>query len=84
MNRRVNVGLSNIVLQTNRRSECLIHSRWESVAFLSLLYLYRSCEVIDWVSEADQIYHITCPVVNGDKPKDLVVLVSRRKPLEDG
>uniref|UniRef100_A0A8C7A753 Acyl-CoA thioesterase 12 n=1 Tax=Neovison vison TaxID=452646 RepID=A0A8C7A753_NEOVI len=45
---------------------------------------YVSCEVIDWVSEADQIYHITCPVVNGDKPKDLVVLVSRRKPLEDG
>uniref|UniRef100_M3Y9T7 Acetyl-coenzyme A thioesterase n=1 Tax=Mustela putorius furo TaxID=9669 RepID=M3Y9T7_MUSPF len=45
---------------------------------------YVSCEVIDWVSEADQIYHITCPIVNGDKPKDLVVLVSRRKPLKDG
>ncbi|XP_040477895.1 acetyl-coenzyme A thioesterase [Ursus maritimus] len=45
---------------------------------------YVSCEVIDWVSEADQIYYITCPVVNGDKPKDLVVLVSRRRPLKDG
>nr|XP_035923057.1 acetyl-coenzyme A thioesterase isoform X1 [Halichoerus grypus] len=45
---------------------------------------YVSCEVIDWVSEADQIYYITCPVVNGDKPKDLVILVSRRRPLKDG
>ncbi|XP_020145719.1 acetyl-coenzyme A thioesterase [Microcebus murinus] len=44
---------------------------------------YMSCEVIDWVSEDDQIYYITCPVVNGDKPKDFVVLVSRRKPLKD-
>ncbi|ELW70003.1 Acyl-coenzyme A thioesterase 12, partial [Tupaia chinensis] len=43
-----------------------------------------SCEVIDWVSEDDQIYYITCPTVNGDKPKDLVILVSRRKPLKDG
>ncbi|XP_008160215.2 acetyl-coenzyme A thioesterase [Eptesicus fuscus] len=39
---------------------------------------YVSCEVIDWVSEDDQIYYITCPIANGDKPKDLVVLVSRR------
>ncbi|XP_070650090.1 acetyl-coenzyme A thioesterase isoform X1 [Bos indicus] len=45
---------------------------------------YMSCEVIDRVSEDDQIYYITCPVVNNDKPKDLVVLVSRRRPLEDG
>nr|XP_021519507.1 acyl-coenzyme A thioesterase 12 [Meriones unguiculatus] len=44
---------------------------------------YISCEVIDQVSEDDQIYYITCSVVNGDKPKDLVVLVSRRKPLND-
>ncbi|XP_070321864.1 acetyl-coenzyme A thioesterase isoform X1 [Odocoileus virginianus] len=43
-----------------------------------------SCEVIDCVSEDDQIYYITCSVVNNDKPKDLVVLVSRRRPLEDG
>ncbi|XP_006197680.1 acetyl-coenzyme A thioesterase [Vicugna pacos] len=45
---------------------------------------YMSCEVIDWVSEDDQIYYITCPVVNDDKPKDLVVLVSRRRPVKDG
>uniref|UniRef100_A0A2K6GK70 Acyl-CoA thioesterase 12 n=1 Tax=Propithecus coquereli TaxID=379532 RepID=A0A2K6GK70_PROCO len=44
---------------------------------------YMSCEVIDWVSEDDQIYYITCLIVNGDKPKDFVVLVSRRKPLKD-
>ncbi|XP_011728306.2 acetyl-coenzyme A thioesterase isoform X4 [Macaca nemestrina] len=43
-----------------------------------------SCEVIDWVSEDDQLCHITCPVLNDDKPKDLVVLISRRKPLKDG
>lgn len=35
------------------------------------------------MSEDDQIYYITCSVVNGDKPKDFVVLVSRRKPLKD-
>ncbi|XP_044889112.1 acetyl-coenzyme A thioesterase isoform X3 [Felis catus] len=45
---------------------------------------FVSCEVINWVSEGDQIYYITCPIVNGDKPKDLVVLVSRRRPLKDG
>ncbi|XP_012410434.1 acetyl-coenzyme A thioesterase [Trichechus manatus latirostris] len=45
---------------------------------------YMSCKVIDSVDEDDQIYYITCPVVNGDKPKDFVVLVSRRKPLRDG
>ncbi|XP_055418971.1 acetyl-coenzyme A thioesterase [Bubalus kerabau] len=45
---------------------------------------YMSCEVIDRISEDDQIYYITCPVVNNDKPKDLVVLVSRRRLLEDG
>ncbi|EPY79522.1 acyl-coenzyme A thioesterase 12 [Camelus ferus] len=45
---------------------------------------YQSCEVIDRVSEDDQIYYITCPVVNDDKPKDLVVLVSRRRPVKDG
>ncbi|KAM7148200.1 acetyl-coenzyme A thioesterase [Molossus nigricans] len=44
---------------------------------------YVSCDVIDWVSEDDQIYYITCPVANGDKPKDLVILVSRRRPLKD-
>ncbi|NP_570103.1 acetyl-coenzyme A thioesterase [Rattus norvegicus] len=44
---------------------------------------YISCEVIDQVSEDDQIYYITCSVVNGDKPKDFVVLVSQRKPLKD-
>ncbi|XP_032012820.1 acetyl-coenzyme A thioesterase [Hylobates moloch] len=43
-----------------------------------------SCEVIDWVSEDDKLYHITCPILNDDKPKDLVVLISRRKPLKDG
>ncbi|KAM9694896.1 acetyl-coenzyme A thioesterase [Trichechus inunguis] len=45
---------------------------------------YMSCKVIDSLDEDDQIYYITCPVVNGDKPKDFVVLVSRRKPLRDG
>ncbi|XP_006889951.1 PREDICTED: acyl-coenzyme A thioesterase 12 [Elephantulus edwardii] len=40
-----------------------------------------SCKVITSVNENDQIYYITCPVMNGDKPKDLVVLVSRREPL---
>ncbi|XP_045141139.1 acetyl-coenzyme A thioesterase [Echinops telfairi] len=44
---------------------------------------YTSCDIIDWVNEDDQIYYITCPVMNGDKPRDLLLLVSRRKPLRD-
>lgn len=77
------MDLSNEVLQINKRSECLIQAGRKVWPF-SLLYLHRSCEVINWVSEGDQIYYITCPIVNGDKPKDLVVLVSRRRPLKDG
>ncbi|XP_004586361.2 acetyl-coenzyme A thioesterase [Ochotona princeps] len=45
---------------------------------------YMSCEVLDWVGEDDKIYYITCPMATGDKPKDLVVLVSRRKPVRSG
>ncbi|XP_062944202.1 acetyl-coenzyme A thioesterase [Cynocephalus volans] len=44
---------------------------------------FVSCEVIDCVSEDDQIYYITCPIVNSDRPKDVVALVSRRKSLKD-
>nr|XP_020863411.1 acyl-coenzyme A thioesterase 12 isoform X2 [Phascolarctos cinereus] len=44
---------------------------------------YLSCEVIDWVSNDDTIYHITCPKVSSRKPIDLVVLVSRRRPAKD-
>ncbi|XP_054434524.1 acetyl-coenzyme A thioesterase isoform X1 [Pteronotus mesoamericanus] len=62
-------------------------SSWAQSALLGHLAerkgLARSCEVIDCVSEDDQICYITCPTVNGDKPKDLVVLVSRRRPLKD-
>uniref|UniRef100_A0A4X2LER4 Acyl-CoA thioesterase 12 n=1 Tax=Vombatus ursinus TaxID=29139 RepID=A0A4X2LER4_VOMUR len=44
---------------------------------------YLSCEVIDWVSNDDTIYHITCPKVSSSKPIDLVVLVSRKRPAKD-
>uniref|UniRef100_A0A8C5KCY0 Acetyl-coenzyme A thioesterase n=1 Tax=Jaculus jaculus TaxID=51337 RepID=A0A8C5KCY0_JACJA len=44
---------------------------------------YISCELIDQVSEDDHIYYTTCPVMDSDKPRDFVVLVSRRKPLKD-
>ncbi|XP_074138151.1 LOW QUALITY PROTEIN: acetyl-coenzyme A thioesterase [Sminthopsis crassicaudata] len=44
---------------------------------------YLSCKVIDWVSDDDTIYYITCPKVSSSKPIDLVVLVSRRKPVKD-
>lgn len=83
MNRRLNVDLSNEVLEIKEVNALFKHVE-KGVAFLSLLYLHRSCEVINWVSEDDQIYYITCPIVNGDKPKDLVVLVSRRRPLKNG
>uniref|UniRef100_F7EGS7 Acyl-CoA thioesterase 12 n=1 Tax=Ornithorhynchus anatinus TaxID=9258 RepID=F7EGS7_ORNAN len=44
---------------------------------------FLSCEIISRVNEDDTIYYITCPSTHGDKPKDLVVLVSLRKPSED-
>ncbi|XP_036620612.1 acetyl-coenzyme A thioesterase [Trichosurus vulpecula] len=44
---------------------------------------YSSCKVIDWVSNDDTIYYITCPKINTSKPIDLVVLVSRRRPDKD-
>ncbi|XP_069848912.1 acetyl-coenzyme A thioesterase-like [Dipodomys merriami] len=45
---------------------------------------YIACEAKDHVSKDDQIYHVICPNINGGKPKDFVVLVSRRKPPRDG
>ncbi|XP_068941137.1 acetyl-coenzyme A thioesterase [Petaurus breviceps papuanus] len=44
---------------------------------------YLSCKVIDWVSDDDTIYYITCPKMSSSKPIDLIVLVSRRKPAND-
>ncbi|XP_074063835.1 acetyl-coenzyme A thioesterase isoform X2 [Macrotis lagotis] len=44
---------------------------------------YLSCEVVECVSNDDTIYYITCTKVSSSKPIDLVVLVSRRKPIED-
>lgn len=82
MNERVNVDLSNKVLQT-REVNALFKQVVKCGLFFTV-YLHRSCEVINWASEGDHIYYITCPVVNGNKPKDLVVLVSRRRPLKDG
>lgn len=49
----------------------------------SLLSSHSSCDVVEQVSEDDLLYHIICSVVDGDKPKDITVLVSRRKPLRD-
>nr|XP_006124428.1 acyl-coenzyme A thioesterase 12 [Pelodiscus sinensis] len=45
---------------------------------------YLTCEVIEDVNEDEKIYHITSPSVNGDNPKDFVVLVSRRQPCKTG
>lgn len=84
MNRRVNVDISDEVMRTNNRSERFTLAERKVQPFFSPFCFHRSCEVIDWVGEDDQIYHITCPIVNGDKLKDLVVLVSRRRPLKDG
>uniref|UniRef100_A0A8C4WH79 Acyl-CoA thioesterase 12 n=1 Tax=Gopherus evgoodei TaxID=1825980 RepID=A0A8C4WH79_9SAUR len=45
---------------------------------------YLMCEVIENVNEDEKIYHITSPSVNGDKPKDFVVLVlAGAEPLDD-
>uniref|UniRef100_A0A8C8VI86 Acetyl-coenzyme A thioesterase n=1 Tax=Pelusios castaneus TaxID=367368 RepID=A0A8C8VI86_9SAUR len=43
---------------------------------------YLTCEVVELVNEDEKIYHITSPSVNSNKPKDFVVLVSRRQPCK--
>ncbi|KAM7321044.1 hypothetical protein ACRRTK_020297 [Alexandromys fortis] len=65
-------------------------SGWEVTSTSEKSYLFHpnfagicSCDVVDQVGEDDLIYHIICSVVNGDKPKDITMLVSRRKPLQD-
>ncbi|XP_019373732.1 PREDICTED: acyl-coenzyme A thioesterase 12 [Gavialis gangeticus] len=45
---------------------------------------YLTCEVIEVVNENEKIYYITSPPVNGNKPKDFLVLVSRRQPCKPG
>ncbi|XP_058842732.1 acetyl-coenzyme A thioesterase [Acipenser ruthenus] len=45
---------------------------------------YSSCEEVQVVNEDDKLYHITCPAVNKDKPRDFVVLMSRRQPCKEG
>ncbi|KAM8777532.1 LOW QUALITY PROTEIN: acetyl-coenzyme A thioesterase [Rhynchonycteris naso] len=64
-------------LLSNFTERPLWDPHYKSTAFVSLF-----CEVINWVNEDDRIYYITCPIANGAKSKDLVVLVSRR-PLKD-
>ncbi|XP_021236050.1 acyl-coenzyme A thioesterase 12 isoform X2 [Numida meleagris] len=43
---------------------------------------FLTCEVLQAVSEDDKIYYITSPPVTGHQPRDFVILVSRRQPLE--
>ncbi|MEJ1275548.1 hypothetical protein NN561_006445 [Cricetulus griseus] len=57
--------------------------RYQGAIARRRIRLGRTCDVVDQVSEDDLIYYVTCSVANGDKPKDFVVLVSRRKPLKD-
>ncbi|OXB62473.1 hypothetical protein ASZ78_014467 [Callipepla squamata] len=42
----------------------------------------RTCEVLQTISEDDKIYYITSPPVTGHQPRDFVILVSQRQPLE--
>uniref|UniRef100_A0A8V0XLQ9 Acyl-CoA thioesterase 12 n=1 Tax=Gallus gallus TaxID=9031 RepID=A0A8V0XLQ9_CHICK len=45
---------------------------------------FLTCEVLQAVSEDDKIYYITSPPppMTGHQPRDFVILVSRRQPLE--
>ncbi|XP_064356953.1 acetyl-coenzyme A thioesterase [Dromaius novaehollandiae] len=43
---------------------------------------YLTCEVLQAVHEDERIYYVTSPSVSGHKPKDFVVLVSRRQPCK--
>nr|XP_020030962.1 acyl-coenzyme A thioesterase 11 isoform X1 [Castor canadensis] len=46
---------------------------------------YRSVELVQQVDEDDAIYHVISPVLGGDtKPRDFVILASRRKPCDNG
>ncbi|RXM91659.1 Acyl-coenzyme A thioesterase 12, partial [Acipenser ruthenus] len=51
---------------------------------ISMSFACRSCEEVQVVNEDDKLYHITCPAVNKDKPRDFVVLMSRRQPCKEG
>ncbi|XP_067172732.1 acetyl-coenzyme A thioesterase isoform X2 [Apteryx mantelli] len=43
---------------------------------------YLTCEVLQAVNEDEKIYYVTSPSMTGYKPKDFVVLVSRRQPCQ--
>ncbi|XP_065601285.1 acetyl-coenzyme A thioesterase isoform X1 [Cyrtonyx montezumae] len=43
---------------------------------------FLTCEVLQAISEDDKIYYITSPPMTGHQPRDFVILVSRRQPLE--
>ncbi|XP_042678760.1 acetyl-coenzyme A thioesterase isoform X2 [Centrocercus urophasianus] len=45
---------------------------------------FLTCEVLQAVSEEDKIYYVTSPPphMSGHQPRDFVILVSRRQPLE--
>lgn len=45
----------------------------------------RNVELVQQVDEDDAIYHVISPALDGDaKPRDLVILASRRKPCDNG
>ncbi|XP_068783912.1 acetyl-coenzyme A thioesterase-like isoform X4 [Struthio camelus] len=43
---------------------------------------YLTCEVLQAVNDDEKIYYITSPSMTGHKPKDFVILVSRRQPCK--
>nr|XP_056704778.1 acetyl-coenzyme A thioesterase [Euleptes europaea] len=45
---------------------------------------YLTSRIVQSVTEDDKIYHITSPLVSGNKSNDFLILVSRRKPRKTG
>lgn len=68
------IDINNEVIQSNERIECLILSDRKVQPFF-YCSIYKGL-VKSQTGRVKMIRYITCPVVNGDKPKDLVVLLS--------
>ncbi|KAF1400502.1 Acyl-coenzyme A thioesterase 12, partial [Spheniscus humboldti] len=43
---------------------------------------FLTCEVLQAVNEDEKIYYVTSPPMTGHKPRDFVILVSRRQPCK--
>ncbi|NXT86735.1 ACO12 thioesterase, partial [Anhinga rufa] len=53
-------------------SDYTFHQGWDKE--------FITCEILQAVNEDEKIYYVTCPPRRGHKPRDFVILVTRRQP----